>query len=44
MNKKLSLGLLTLASVLFLNKLHAQSWIDPSVKDIIQKAFRRIKS
>ncbi len=43
MNKKLSLGLLTLASVLFLNKLHAQSWIDPSVKDIIQKAFQTNK-
>ena len=43
MNKRLCLGLLTLASVMFINKLHAQSLIDPSVKDIIQKAFQTNK-
>ncbi len=43
MNKKLSLGLVTLASVIGLNSLHAQSLIDPSVKDIIQRAFQTNK-
>lgn len=43
MNKKLSLGLVTLASVIGLNSLHAQSLIDPSVKDVIQRAFQTNK-
>ncbi|MCS4225259.1 TolC family protein [Sphingobacterium sp. BIGb0165] len=43
MNKKLCIGLFAFVSVVCLNKLHAQSLVDPSVKDIIQKAFQTNK-
>lgn len=43
MNKKVCIGLFTFASLICLNKLQAQSLIDQSVKDIIQKAFQTNK-
>src|SRR5690606_41262550 len=39
----LCLGLLAFVSVICLDKLHAQSLIDPAIKDIIQKAFETNK-